>query len=156
REGDQVDRRIVSVGVAPLRDVNRVTGFVAALRDMTDERERAQALQRSEARYHNLVESASDAIFTVDASGRFTSVNRALEEATGKAREELIGAQIVVLSDPRDLHALEEMLAATFLGRRQRREARYIDGNGATRMASVLTSPVFENGVVTGALGVVR
>ena len=35
---------------------------------------------RSEARYTDLVESASDAIFTVDASGNFTSVNRALEQ----------------------------------------------------------------------------
>ena len=45
---------------------------------------RGVALARSEARYTELVESASDAIFTVDRDGLFTSVNRALETATGR------------------------------------------------------------------------
>jgi PAS domain S-box-containing protein len=149
-------RRIVSVSAAPLKNVGRVTGLVAALRDMTDERERAQALARSEARYSNLVESASDAIFTIDLGGMFTSVNRALEHATGRKREDLLGIHYSALVDPRDVQMMSDILDATLQGKRERREIRYVDSNGAARAGSIMTSPILENGVVAGGLGIVR
>src|SRR5205814_2087910 len=45
----------------------------------------------SEARYRNLFESASDAIATFDANGRFTTFNHAAEIISGYRREELVG-----------------------------------------------------------------
>ena len=48
-------------------------GILGVARDITDERERDLALERSEIRYTQLVESASDAIFTVDTSGLMTA-----------------------------------------------------------------------------------
>jgi two-component system, NtrC family, sensor kinase len=136
--------------------VNRVTGLVAALRDMTDERERAEALARSEARYSDLVESASDSIFTIDRAGTFTSVNRALEQATGRSRDDILGAHYSTLVDPRDSQTMIDIFDSTLEGRRERREIRYIDSNGAARAGSIMTSPILENGLVAGGLGIVR
>jgi PAS domain S-box-containing protein len=103
-----------------------------------------------------VLESASDAIFTVDRDGRFTSVNRALENATGRQRSDLVGAPFDLVIDARDRDALRSALAETLQGRRQRVELRYVDANGVARPAAMLASPMMEGDVVTGVLGVVR
>jgi PAS domain S-box-containing protein len=88
------ERRIVAVSTAPLREVGAITGVVASLRDVTEEREARDAMLRSEARYRHLVESATDAIFTVDADGTFTSANRATCQIAGLEREQLVGRDL--------------------------------------------------------------
>jgi len=121
-----------------------------------DDRVRQEALAQSEARYTELVESASDAIFTVDAEGRFTSVNRALEIATGRARDNLLGEHFSSVIDARDRDAMQHVLGETLKGRRQRQELRYLDANGVSRPGAMLTAPVVESGNVSGLLGIVR
>lgn len=49
------------------------------------------ALQRSEARYRDLFENATDLIATVDLDDRITAVNRAFVRALGYTQDELIG-----------------------------------------------------------------
>ncbi|HVR39398.1 MAG TPA: PAS domain S-box protein [Thermoanaerobaculia bacterium] len=56
------------------------------------ERERGRAaLAESEERYREVVEGASEVIFTTDAQGRFLSLNAAFEKITGFKREDWIG-----------------------------------------------------------------
>ncbi len=82
--------RRVAVASAPLHDADEVLGTAATLRDITDEHLAHEKLARSEARYRNLFESASDAIVTFDASARFTTVNHAATLISGYDREELV------------------------------------------------------------------
>ena len=76
-------------------DVNTLT---AAVHRELDER------RRSEARYHDLFENASDLITTLDLEGRLTAVNAAFVKATGYSRRELIGKPLAELvpTDQRD------------------------------------------------------
>ena len=150
------ERRLVSVSSAPLFEVGQVTGTVACLRDVTDQRADAQALARSEANYERLVESASDAIFTVDASGRFTSVNRGLQVAAGKPRHELIGRPYTTVVDPRDHALADHLLARTLAGDRQRLHLRYLDAHGVPRVGAITTAPIHEGGTVVGGLGIMH
>jgi PAS domain S-box-containing protein len=150
------ERRIVAVTTAPLRELGRVTGIVASLRDVTEARARGAALERSEARYTRLVESASDAIFTVDADGRFTAVNRSLERGVGMTRGELIGEPASTVVDPRDHGAAGALLRETFQGQRGRGSLRYRARDGEVRHGSVITSPIIEHGKITGVLGIMR
>src|SRR6266702_948118 len=83
--------RDVAVSATPLVVEGELVGTVATLRDITEQKHAHDALARSEARYRNLVESASDAIATFDANGRFTTVNHAGEIVSGYKRDELIG-----------------------------------------------------------------
>src|SRR6266571_3189944 len=83
--------RDVAVSATPLVVEGDLIGTVATLRDITEQKRAQDALARSEARYRNLVESASDAIATFDANGRFTTVNHAGEIVSGYKRDELIG-----------------------------------------------------------------
>lgn len=149
-------RRLISVTNTPIRSGVEVVGVLGVARDVTVERERAAALERSEARYTRLMESASDGIFTVDAQGRFTSVNRSLERGVGRSREELIGALFAGVVDARDLGAAQQLLHDTFAGQRCRGSLRYHAADGGVRHGSLITSPVVEDDVIIGALGIMR
>ncbi|HLB82139.1 MAG TPA: PAS domain S-box protein, partial [Gemmatimonadales bacterium] len=89
--GASGDERVVAVSTTPLRVDGELIGAVATLRDITEPRRAQETLARSEARYRNLFESASDAIVTLDANGRFTTFNHAAEIISGYRREELVG-----------------------------------------------------------------
>ncbi|HEX9704433.1 MAG TPA: PAS domain S-box protein, partial [Gemmatimonadales bacterium] len=85
------EERDVAVSSGPFRVDGELIGTVATLRDITEPKRAQDTLARSEARYRNLVESASDAIVTLDANGRFTTVNHAAENISGYRRDELVG-----------------------------------------------------------------
>src|SRR5438132_1438018 len=85
------EERIVAVSTTPLVVDGELLGAVATLRDITEQKRAQETLARSEARYRNLFESASDAIATFDANGRFTTFNHAAEIISGYRREELVG-----------------------------------------------------------------
>ena len=150
------DRRLASVTNTPILRDNAVVGVIAIVRDLTADRAREEALVRSEARYLRLVESASDAIFTIDADGRVTSVNRALERAIGRSRGELFGMRFIDVIEPSDRNAVWSHFEATIRGERVRGEIRYRDAQNALRVGSVTMTPIVEDGRVTGCLGIVR
>ena len=85
------EERVVAVASTPLVLDGELLGTVATLRDITEQKRAQDTLARSEARYRNLFESASDAIATFDANGRFTTFNHAAEIISGYRREELLG-----------------------------------------------------------------
>lgn len=149
-------QRLVSVTNTPIRAGLDVVGVLGVARDVTAERARAAELERSEARYTRLMESASDGIFTIDANGRFTSVNRSLERGVGRSREELIGAPFAGVVDARDLGAAQRLLHDTFAGQRCRGSLRYHSADGGVRHGSLITSPVVEEDVIIGVLGIMR
>jgi PAS domain S-box-containing protein len=148
--------RQVAVSSSPLLEIGQITGTVACLRDVTDMHAGALALERSEARYTRLVESASDAIFTVDAEGRFTSVNASLLEATGRTRDSLLGDHCLSVVDPRDRQIAQGALDAVFRGERHKVQLRYYGPHGSIRVGALLVAPVMEGDAYVGGLAVVR
>ncbi|GMV58758.1 MAG: hypothetical protein AMXMBFR72_18620 [Betaproteobacteria bacterium] len=64
---------------------------VAAIRDITERRDREEALRRSEARLRATVEAAFDCVVGMDAEGRIVEFNAAAERTFGYARDQVIG-----------------------------------------------------------------
>lgn len=149
-------RRLASVTNSPIRHGSHVIGILGVARDITEERERELALRRSEVRYTQLVESASDAIFTADTQGNLTAVNRSLEQATGRTREQLLGVPVFALIDPRDRAAAAAALDAALAGEHPRGQLRYLDATGSLRHCSMTVTRLSEGEIVTGVLGIVR
>src|SRR3989442_178764 len=110
------EERNVAVSTTPLVVDGDLVGTVASLRDITEEKGAQDALARSEARYRNLFESASDAIVTLDANGRFTTFNHAAENISGYPRQELVGQWFAPLLTekrfPPDQRTAAEMIYA--------------------------------------------
>ena len=149
-------RRLVSISTAPLSELGQVTGVVAALRDVTDERAGARALAHSEARYARLVEAAPDAIFTTDAAGVLTSANPSLGYVLGIPVSRLVGRHVTELVAPAERGMVRELLAGTLAGQRLRAEIPYPGERGQRNVGSVITAPIVEEGRVTGTLALVR
>ena len=64
-------------------------GRLVVVRDVTGSKRIEHALRSSEQRYRDLVENATDTIFTIDLSGSFTSLNEAGEVLLGYSEEEI-------------------------------------------------------------------
>ncbi len=151
------EERLLSVTSTPIRHGREVIGVLGIARDVTDDRARAAALVRSEARYTRLVESATDAILTVDEEGNFTSVNKALEVTMGRPRDQLIGRHFTsVLEGSPDRDKLWVVFAEALRGNRQRAEFRFVGARGDLRTGSIMSAPITERDRVTGGLAVVR
>lgn len=71
------------------------------------------ALENAEARYRNLVDNASDIVFTLDVAGRFTSISASVEPILGYRPDELLGRELVSLAPDRSSFPAEQLLAGT-------------------------------------------
>lgn len=149
-------RRLVSVAASAAVEEGEVTGALVVARDVTEERERAEALERAEARYTRLFETAEDAIATIDEEGRVTSVNRSLEEVTGLTREAMVGRPFIEFIDPAERAAMWQVFAATLRGEKPYREMRFTRGDGTQGVSTVRAAPIVEHGRVTGVLAILR
>ncbi len=108
-------------------------------------------------RYGRLLEHAADAIFTVDETGHFTSVNLIMERAMGHRRGDLIGTHCCSLLDSPQQAVANRLLQGTLDGKRQRSEVAFRDVAGRGRIGSITATPIVEHdGRVTGALCIVR
>ncbi|MGB9835014.1 MAG: PAS domain-containing protein, partial [bacterium] len=90
--------------------------LLAYVRDITERKLAEEALRESEERWRTYIEQASDLIFTLDPSGRLTSVNRAVCEALGYQAEELLGKSPLELVAPQARQATGEALRKVLNG----------------------------------------
>ena len=100
--------RVYESYVEPMYDKNRaIVGCVGLALDVT-ERHRAEiAGKQSEAREHAILETALDAIVSVDEASRIVEFNPAAEQMFGYTREEALGKELAALLIPghlRDSH----------------------------------------------------
>ncbi|WP_413062356.1 PAS domain S-box protein (plasmid) [Sphingomonas carotinifaciens] len=91
-EGDS--ERWLRVTAVPMMAGDTVTGGVAVLQDVTQERSAQIALQILAARNREILESISDAFYAVDAQWRLTYINRKAEEIWGRSRRDLLGRNL--------------------------------------------------------------
>lgn len=85
-----------AVVVTAIRDAaGVVTGLTKVLRDLTAEQQRADSM------FHDLLESAPDAMVIVASDGRITLANAQADRLFGYRREDLIGREVEMLIPPR-------------------------------------------------------
>jgi PAS domain S-box-containing protein len=101
----------VDVSLSPVRTAHG-TLIAVAVRDISEQRRIAEALERAEAQLRELWEQASDGIFVANLEGRYTAVNGAACRMLGYAREELVGKTILDLILPEDAPRLAADRAA--------------------------------------------
>ena len=97
--------------VTPLTDPEgRVTRFVSTGRDVTQRLQMEEALRKSEARYHELLNTVNDGFFVADTEGRLLFANSALAKIHRlRGPEELIGRRFLDFIAPADLEEVERI-----------------------------------------------
>jgi len=91
--------------------------LLGTARDVTERKKVEGALKRSEEKYRDLIENASDAIFTIDRLGRFVNGNKKGEEISGYGREELIGKSFKRLVPGKYMPSIMEIVGKAFRGK---------------------------------------
>jgi hypothetical protein len=92
KDGRLID---ISLTVSPVRDpTGRIVGASKVARDITARRRTEQALGEAQARLGAIVDSAMDAVVTVDEGQRVVLFNRAAEQVFGVRRDEALGASL--------------------------------------------------------------
>ena len=117
-------------------------------------RERTEALRKANEYLQSLLENVNDIIYTVDPEGRFTFLNRRIEDL-GYTIEELIGRPFLsILTEKHQGRRTKETLEE---GTRQVYEVEMKDKEGHIRHTVFSTSPLRdEDGEVTATLGIIR
>lgn len=104
-------------------DVNgELIGGFGTTQDITERRRMERSLQRSEARFRELVEQTSDGILVYDTRGRIIDVNPACTEMHGYTRQEMLCLSVGDLVMPEQLDRLRSAMAQVQAGHSSRDE----------------------------------
>ena len=84
--------------VSPVRTINdKVTHFIGIQNEITDRKKAEDALRQSEERLHAVVDTAADAIITINKRGVVGSFSKAAERMFGYTTAEAIGKNVSIL-----------------------------------------------------------
>jgi PAS domain S-box-containing protein len=103
RRSDGTWRWVEAIATNMLNEPS-VNAIVINYRDITERKQTEAALRESQVKYQNLVETSHDLIWSIDAEGQFTFVNRAAKEIYGYEPEELLGRSFFEILDPQYYH----------------------------------------------------
>ncbi|MDP2663539.1 MAG: PAS domain S-box protein [Dehalococcoidia bacterium] len=145
----------------PIKDRSGRVSYVIEFASDVSERMRVeqqnaellQALKESEEKYRTMVEHSNDAIWMLDRDGRLAWFNRRLEEVSGYALNELLGASFEGLVLPESRSSVRNMLAQTLGGQPGHHEVGLRRKSGERVILSASVAPVFSSGEIVGIAG---
>lgn len=139
------------------KDGNLVT-MVGTIQDITQRKEAEIALAANENKYRTLTEQLNDVVYRTDAQGQITYISPACKRIFGFDPGQMIGRTILDFLDKEDVPRALELLAETLQSNQPMRGLRFsIRGKGNKIFVGEISgSALFENGTVTGTLGLLR
>ncbi len=134
-----------------------VGGRMVVIRDVTLRTVAERAMRSSEERYRDLIENASDVVFTATMDGKISSVNRAGERILGYPRHEIVGRDVAeLLVDGGNAERRSRLMGEIAAGREIMTDLDVLTGGGREVAFEVRARPMRTDGVVTGLQGIAR
>jgi PAS domain S-box-containing protein len=149
-------RMYASLETSPIHDDDgNYMGAIAGIQDITERVMAEEALRASEEKYRDLVEKVSDVIYTLDAEGRITYVNPAIESLIGYGPLEVVGRPLSGFIAPEDVQRgssnFQKLVSGESL---DPKEYRVVTKSGEVRWMSASSQPILEGDRVIGVRGV--
>ncbi|MFC0186974.1 PAS domain S-box protein [Fictibacillus aquaticus] len=142
--------------IGPVYRDNEVVEVYGFCVDTTERVVMERQLAESEQRFHSLIEHNMDALFSVDLSGRFTTVNPACECLTGFTQNELLGMTFHPLL-PENRHAYaEQQFKEAINGTPQTHEISVLVKSGERRFVNLTLTPIIVMDQVLGVYGIAK
>ncbi|MFH1312685.1 MAG: PAS domain S-box protein [Candidatus Eisenbacteria bacterium] len=145
------------VDAALIRDaVGSPKSLIITLRDITERKRAEKALRKSEQRFSDIAENASEWIWEVDAGGTYTYSNPVVEKIMGYTPQEILGKCFTDFFHPEDREQLKKAAFDTFLTKKPFSDFtnRNLHKNGKTVWLSTSGVPVLdESGELLGYRG---
>lgn len=124
--------------------------------DLTPIKQAQAAREASERRYRNIVQTALEGIWQIDAELRITFVNERLEQLLGYSTNEMLGRSLLSLVVPEERQHAEKNFRRIFSGERVQFDTRFMRHDGSRLWVIVVASPLrTEHSELREALGMI-
>lgn len=151
----QIGRGWFQVIVDPILDLlGQYAGAVHIITDITERKQTQEALQESETKFRNLVESINEVIYEIDKRGQITYISPAIESIVGYKPQELIGRPFRKLVHQEDLSRLIERFKKILSGHFKPNEYRFVAKSGEIHWVRASSRPIYKEDNVIGIRGV--
>ncbi|WP_435921839.1 PAS domain S-box protein [Paenibacillus sp. DYY-L-2] len=128
--------------------------IISISRDVTERKQSERRLQESQQRYRSLFEYSPSSVYSMDLSGKYTSINSNLEALLGYTGEELLGMNFGEIIDPEDLPKTRQHFEQAKLGNPQNYETTVIRKDESRLEIAVTNVPIIVDHQVVGVYGI--
>ncbi len=126
--------------------------IIGTLVDITEETKLKEKLEE----YKRFYENAEDMFFILDSMGEFVDVNPRFAKMLGYTKEEVIRKNARDFVKKEDFELVKEKFKSVLRGERVRYKSRVVAKNGKEYVMEITMWPVFKDGKIAGAEGIIR
>ncbi|MBF0342804.1 MAG: PAS domain S-box protein [Nitrospirae bacterium] len=143
-----------SVGIIKAKN-ERFTGTSGVIRDITERKKAEEELLKTKDFLQKVIDNTTNAIFTIDLRGRFTSVNRKVHEITGYTDSELIDQPFSILhrADSCTIANEQFMKVAVYGETISQSELELKRKDKSTRIVNFSLAPIYNEGQIEAIIG---
>ncbi len=132
--------------VAPHRDAaGNIIGMLAFYRDVTARKMANEAIQATENRFLSMLNTANEAICTVDPKNIINFANQRMAELTGHPIDEIIGKDAFSFVHPDDREMAIKQIQARYAGEKSSFDFRLVSKRKSTIWVRVSASPIIDD-----------
>ena len=151
-DGSEID---VEVGAKVIHLDGELASQVV-LRDITHRKQAEEALQKSEERYRQMVETAMEGIWLIDENNKTSFVNQRMAEMLGYGVDEMMGKSLFEFMDMEGLAIAHRNIERRRQNIKEQHDFKFIRKDGKSVYAIVSTNPFLDDfGNYRGALAMI-
>ncbi|HEX2571764.1 MAG TPA: PAS domain S-box protein [Polyangia bacterium] len=121
-------------------------GLTVFFRDITERKQAAEALRRSEEKYRGIIEMAQEGIWMIDTQTNIALVNRRLAELLGYQPEEMLGRYFYDFLYDEDRIRAQELFERRRAGVKEQVDFRFRHKNGQEVWTILASQPILDSG----------